>query len=307
MLWIFLESEWSRGLVADQMLAHREQLRRAGHAVSVQPWPLGDETHPLVLWRLFRGLRTGGRIGVVFDHVPSAWLLWGVARFTRECVVWGWHPPRRRPMTLPKNVTMHFPTPEIARWWRQAGWPTSVERVVPPPAPAPRATGEPRHRYIGRRVICSVGPDETHAALQAIWTLNILSYVDPNLRLVLHGLGRNVERCREFAASIGMVERSIFAPQGSAWEETLAQADVVWVPTPAAAVGDLTRIALAWGQPLVLHPRVAEAGLVPPSPRCHRVRHDTPPGWAAVTLQVLQSLAGEQALAATSGAWTWAA
>ena len=137
--------------------------------------------------------------------------------------------------------------------WRRLGIPASrIREAVPgiPLADGPEAATD--HLATPARYVACVGPVEPHKGfLTAIWALDILRYVYPDLHLVIVGSGSDVPRLQHFARSIGAHRYLHILGKVSGVRAVLRRAEAVWIPTltTGGVLGALE--GMAEGRPLI--------------------------------------------------------
>jgi glycosyltransferase involved in cell wall biosynthesis len=142
--------------------------------------------------------------------------------------------------------------PSQAERYRRLGITAERIAIVAPgvecPADIPLDTpAEP-----GRPHIVAVGPLEPHKGfLDAVWALDILSYVYTDLHLTLVGTGSHLPRLRRFVNNIPAGDRVHFVGRQDDVSALLAGADLVWVPSRAEAGMNVALEAMALGRPVI--------------------------------------------------------
>jgi glycosyltransferase involved in cell wall biosynthesis len=127
--------------------------------------------------------------------------------------------------------------------WEAGGFRASSIRVVSPAALYPIPAGEPDRP----RIVCFGPLEREYGFHQAIWTFDILQFVDDRVELVIVGDGSQRRRLEDFARRIGMKDRIRF-PGPMAAEEAMAKASVVWVPSVADCGSEAAVQAMAAGK-----------------------------------------------------------
>jgi glycosyltransferase involved in cell wall biosynthesis len=128
-----------------------------------------------------------------------------------------------------------------------AGIPLAVVRIVPPGAQAlPPAVEQ------GKSCILCVGALQPHKGFfEAIWTFDILRFVNNDVELLMVGDGPLRGRLQEFAHKTGVGHRIHFAGEVKDTAPRLAQASVVWVPSLTDSGARAVLEAMAAGLPVV--------------------------------------------------------
>jgi glycosyltransferase involved in cell wall biosynthesis len=113
----------------------------------------------------------------------------------------------------------------------------------------------------GARVVLGIGPLQPHKGFrEAVWTLDILHYLYPDLHLVLAGAGPDRSRVEAFARATGTSARVHFTGPCADLAPLLRRAELVWVPCLREGGVGATLEAMAAGRPVVASrwPRLAE-------------------------------------------------
>jgi glycosyltransferase involved in cell wall biosynthesis len=113
----------------------------------------------------------------------------------------------------------------------------------------------------GARVVLGLGPLQPHKGFrEAVWTLDILHYLYPDLHLVLAGAGPDRPRVEAFARATGTRARVHFAGPCADLIPLLRRAELVWVPALREGGVGAALEAMAAGRPVVASrwPRLAE-------------------------------------------------
>lgn len=101
------------------------------------------------------------------------------------------------------------------------------------------------------RVLLFVGPFLAHrGAREAVWSLDILHYLFPDLHLILVGSGPEEAETRRFAKLIGAQDHCHFIGPVSDLGPYFARADLVWIPGRAGGIHTMLE-AMAAGKPVV--------------------------------------------------------
>lgn len=129
-------------------------------------------------------------------------------------------------------------------------------RAEPLPAPA----SLPGLPDAGRVVLC-VGPLRMHKGFyEAIWALDILRCVHPDLYLVVAGDGPDRPRLERFAAALGLAAFTHLTGPRADIGPLLGRAEVVWSPGRIECGTQVVLEAMAAGRPVIASrwPRLAE-------------------------------------------------
>ena len=86
---------------------------------------------------------------------------------------------------------------------------------------------------------------------QALWSFDILHFIDPDVELHLAGAGPDRRRLERFAANTDLGQRIRFLGAVADIGTVLARASVVWVPSLADTGAGVALEAMAAGRPLV--------------------------------------------------------
>lgn len=101
-------------------------------------------------------------------------------------------------------------------------------------------------------VVLVVGPFHAHKGLrEAVWALDVLRYVYPNLHLVAVGQGPERPRVEAFARNVEVSSQVHMIGPVDDLRPYLARADVVWVPSLADCGSSNALEAMAAGRPVV--------------------------------------------------------
>jgi glycosyltransferase involved in cell wall biosynthesis len=156
-------------------------------------------------------------------------------------------------LRLADCVTVHTQA-EVRRCWR---WGVSPDRVVPvPPAVACSDIGDAATHLPGvpdgARLLVGVGRLERHKGFRnAVWALDILSYLFADLHLLLVGDGPEAVRVRQFARVTRLAERVHLVGRQQDVAPFLRRADLVWAPALADGSTRAVLEAMAAGRPVV--------------------------------------------------------
>jgi glycosyltransferase involved in cell wall biosynthesis len=147
-------------------------------------------------------------------------------------------------------------------------------------------------------VIYAAGPLVPQAGNRiAVWAVNILNYLHPDVRLVVHGEGSERERLEHFAQSIDQARRVHFVPASWSVSDLVAQADQVWLPRQEDGVPDALFLALQQGKPIVASRQQSLQEWLQHDVNGILVRPDQPAEWAAAGKRLLEDGAYSHTLA----------
>lgn len=122
-----------------------------------------------------------------------------------------------------------------------------------------RAAGVP----VAARLVVGVGPFERHKGFrEAVWALDMLKGLYPELHLLLVGPCPDRPRLEQFATALGTTGRVHFLGPWPEVTSVLAQAEAVWAPELGSGSVNAVLEALAAGKPVVASSVPALAGLV---------------------------------------------
>lgn len=217
--------------------------------------------------------------------------LWHVIRFFKPEVIHTWRPGGNalgrnvamRYRRAPIIATAHFPEttePSWLRWlnkrahkhtarwivpgpglvefWCERGVPKERIAVIPPGVVFEPGTGRPdqlrRQASLppnAELILCAGRLLPRKGFKDAIWTLDILKFIHPDVHLVIAGEGPDRTRLEQFAHDIQVMDRVRFL----GWRDDLADwlqlADIVWMPSQRDDVPEFLLEALAAGKPIV--------------------------------------------------------
>jgi glycosyltransferase involved in cell wall biosynthesis len=129
------------------------------------------------------------------------------------------------------------------------GLPASRLRLIPPGV---ALAGPPAASAPGKRWLLGIGPLEAHKGFRdAVWALDVLRRLHPDLELVLVGDGSERERLQRFVSAIALTAVVHFVGFQPALDTWLRQAVLVWVPSRRSAGVQAALEALAAGVPVV--------------------------------------------------------
>jgi glycosyltransferase involved in cell wall biosynthesis len=181
---------------------------------------------------------------VATAHYPEAndpaWLRWLVRRLHQQTARW------------------IVPCPSLAEFWHDRGVSKGRIEAI---APAAECAGSKADAAVLRRqagipagdpIILTAGRLLGRKGFKhAIWTLDILKFIFPDLYLVIAGDGPDRPRLEQFAADLQVTDRVRFL----GWRDDLADwlhlADIVWAPSYRDDLPDIVLEALAAGKPIV--------------------------------------------------------
>ncbi len=121
----------------------------------------------------------------------------------------------------------------------------------------------------------------------AIWALNILNYLHPEVQLIIHGTGCERERLESFIQSIDHRARTHILPESWPVAEIVAQVDQVWIPQAWDGVPDVLYAALQAGRPIVAAQQPAFSAWLTHEHNAVLVPHDQAPPWASAANRLL--------------------
>lgn len=149
--------------------------------------------------------------------------------------------------------------PTEASAYRALGIPSTRLAVAPRGTALPSPAGPFTASVVPElaRIVLCLGPFERNKGFKtAIWALDILRYLYPDLHLVAVGAGPEIAQLEQFARSIRVAEFVHFVGPVADVSSWMTRAEVVW-----AGGGTLTALeAMAAGRPVVAdrHPALAE-------------------------------------------------
>jgi glycosyltransferase involved in cell wall biosynthesis len=156
---------------------------------------------------------------------------------------------------LKKARVVAFGNAEGERYER-IGVPAAHIARVPLGAELPLGFGShsktPLPRLPEGRMILVTGPLEAHKGIrEAVWTLDILRYLYPDLFLVLAGEGSERTRVEAFTRAIGVSPRVVFTGPVDDLTALLEKAELVWVPSLREGGRCAALEAMSAGRPVV--------------------------------------------------------
>jgi glycosyltransferase involved in cell wall biosynthesis len=138
------------------------------------------------------------------------------------------------------------------------------------------------------RLILASGPISTlTGARLAVWAMNILNYLHPNVHLVLHGTSHEQERLEAFAHSINQQHRTHLLPNSIPIKQVISQADQVWLPQQWDGVPDLLQLALSAGSVILASDQPSLCEWLKHDRNALVLAKDQPPAWAAAAHRLL--------------------
>jgi glycosyltransferase involved in cell wall biosynthesis len=256
--------------------------------------------------RLLRLRRRGGR--VFCEQVPPPiWAAWLKALgLAGQVTILAQRWPQRGERAQLTRAAWWFPTPRLARAWREAGVPvercTVIETPCIPIGCVERSETHhgPRHvsgclnaahpfaarsgARVERNLILWAGPLVRRTrARSMLWAFDILAYLDSEAHLLIAGSGPEEAALRAFADGLGPRQRVRLsrALTDADWE----RAGMAWVNDSTTATPDLWRRAHDRRVPcLVARPHAATA-LLPAA--CAPLPAHDPPAWAKAAAELL--------------------
>jgi glycosyltransferase involved in cell wall biosynthesis len=150
-----------------------------------------------------------------------------------------------------------LPCDALADLWRRQGMPRQSHAVIPPGVNLrdPCATAALRSSLripADARVLISAGRLESRKGFkEAIWALDILRYVESDVRYLIAGDGPERQRLQQFARDLQLGEQVHFLGWRNDLPQLLDLADIVWQPSLADDVPNVLLEAMAAGKPVV--------------------------------------------------------
>ncbi len=241
---------------------HLESLRQAGASVQV----LGKtrRLEPISLWNLRRTLGSFQPDVIhAWGELSLRWLALAAGAFPAPVVaanILSAPVKKSRPgfmdrWLLNRTACLVARGRAEADRYLQAGIPAGKIDLIPP-AVAPAATRSGRDHVplpagTGRFILCA-GFMESHKGFRdAIWAFDILTFLFPDLRLVLAGDGPDRANLERFTRAIRLEDQVCFLGACDDLAPLLARAEMVWVPSLADCGQYIALEALAAGKPVV--------------------------------------------------------
>jgi glycosyltransferase involved in cell wall biosynthesis len=237
-------------------------LAASGVPVDVLGWRRAFDLRP------FLGLRTAAR-----RCRPDVLHAWGPAALRAAALatgaVWsrgvrlfagGLLPPAGGLATVDRHLLRRATAvialgPAEAQRYERTGVDPARIAVVPPAAPAretPAPSGKGPPVPAGARVLLGIGPLEPYKGFrEAVWAMDILRHVYPDLHLVLAGSGSDRPRVERFARDIHVSGHVHFTGPCDDLGPLLERAELVWVPSLADRGRGAALEAMAAGRPVV--------------------------------------------------------
>jgi len=132
------------------------------------------------------------------------------------------------------------------------------------------------------RLIFATGPVAAlTGARLAVWVMNILNYLHPNVHLLLHGTGSEQERLDAFTQSICQGERTHLLPNSIPAGQIVSLVDQVWLPQQWDGLPDLLHFALSAGSVILASDQPSLKEWLVHDQNALLLAKDQPPAWAA--------------------------
>lgn len=135
----------------------------------------------------------------------------------------------------------------------------------------------------------------------AVWALNILNYLHPEVHLLLHGEGAERERLLQFSRSIDERRRVHVVPASWPTTHLVTQADQVWLPRQWDGVPDALFFALRAGKPILAARQSSLGEWLQNEGNALLVRPDQPAEWAAGAKRLFEDVGLSVTLAESAG------
>jgi glycosyltransferase involved in cell wall biosynthesis len=231
-------------LAGGQQAILQEQLQADGWEVSILPYQ-----HRL-LWRE----RQRGDV-LVWTFVPTQLEVWLAKRLAR-IQVGVIHELSKSDEAIPTLDAWVTPTEALRRELNTRGVPATDVEVVKTTAVMEESTLPSLHAAIeitaNTTLIYAGGPVHTSSGHRiAVWALNILNYLRPNVHLVMHGEGVERDRLESFHRSIDGACRVHFLPATWPVAAVIREVSQVWLPMRHDGVPDALLAALQLGKPIL--------------------------------------------------------
>jgi glycosyltransferase involved in cell wall biosynthesis len=173
-------------------------------------------------------------------ETPEGWHAWLQGRLHRRTARWV------------------APCPSLADQWAARGVPREKLVVIPPAVALENGSHDGaavrqglRLPPAARLIVCAGRLLPRNGIKDAIWTLDILKYLDPNIYLAVAGDGPQRDRLHQFARGIRVADHVRFLGARQDIAALLRAADVVWVPGQVDDVPLVALEAMAVGRPVV--------------------------------------------------------
>jgi len=246
--------------------AAAEELRQAGFHVDSIGGERALDPRPLArLWKVLRRTRPdvvhtwrpmgnslGRAVAIRYRKAPVI-----ATAHSPELAEPGWH--RWLVRRLHSGTARWIvPTESMRNSWAERKVPADRITVIAPafsPSSFPLKPVDVQQELAlarGSRVVLTAGALLPRRGFkEAIWTLDILRYVYPNLHLVIAGDGPERSRLEQFARDIQISPHVHFLGWTSQIRNWLAACDVVWILSPREGLPLIAVEALAAGKPVV--------------------------------------------------------
>ncbi len=193
------------------------------------------------------GLAALRSLGLVFGRFPWPVLISNALPAGKKVPVWNLLDRWLMGRTGLAVATQDFEAQRLI----QAGLPRERIAVVPLAVPPWTDLRDQSSLWPGPSVVC-VGPLVPHRGhTEALWALEILHFIEPDLHLYIVGQGPEGPRLQRFARTSPNQRLIHFLGARADLPSLLASAAVVWVPTLAPAGEGVALDAMALGKPVV--------------------------------------------------------
>lgn len=219
---------------------------------------------------------------VATAHRPAPgeapWLRWGDRLLARTTVRWV------------------IPSPGAFRYWEARGIAPNAITVIEPAVelfaeagPSPLELRRSARVPVDAPLIVAVGRlDRDYAFRDAVWSFDILKYLQPRAVLMVLGDGPDRPRLERFACAIHVADRIRFLGRVSDPLRWLSNADVVWAPNAVEDVPHALLEALALGKPVVVPELASVAALFEDGRHVLRTPLGDKPALAQATQRLLE-------------------
>jgi glycosyltransferase involved in cell wall biosynthesis len=139
-----------------------------------------------------------------------------------------------------------------AESWRRSGLDAGRVIVVPLGVELPHDASPPSVPILPAKAILCIGPLESRKGFRdAVWVLDMLRHLHPQLHLAFVGGGPDQQALLEFARAARVADRVHFLGERQDLSNVLAEAELVWAPSRAEAGINAVLEAMAAGKPVV--------------------------------------------------------